>query len=113
MDFTNLFGRSNPAQGMRMPSMGTGMDLYGGQPSQNLGMTMPSPNYGDGLGIKPPSSFGQMPSGGSGFDPSMAMMLLGNADKKEAPMQQPQLPGGSNQDYEQLLKMYGVGGLLG
>ncbi len=37
---TNLFGGGNAAGGMRMPQMGTGMDLYGGKPSMNLGMTM-------------------------------------------------------------------------
>jgi len=97
--------------------MGTGMDLYGGQPSQNLGMTMPGANYGDGLGIKPPSSFGQMPTGGMNMQNALGLMNalggMGGQQQEQPQMEQVQLPGGSNQNYEQLLKMYGVGGLLG
>jgi hypothetical protein len=103
--------------------MGTGMDLYGGQPSINLGMTMPRNTYADsatGTGMMPPSSFGQMPTG---FDWKSALTSMGSLlgkqeEQQQAPMPQmemPQLPMGSNQNYEELLKMYGVrsGGLLG
>jgi len=120
---TNLFGGGNAAGGMRMPQMGTGMDLYGGQPSMNLGMTMPRNTYADsatGTGMMPPSSFGQMPTG---FDwksalTSMDSLLGKQEEQQQAPMPQmemPQLPMGSNQNYEELMKMYGVrsGGLLG
>jgi len=120
---TNLFGGGNAAGGMRKPSMGTGMDLYGGQPSMNLGMTMPRNTYADsatGTGMMPPSSFGQMPTG---FDWKSALTSMGSLlgkqeEQQQAPMPQmemPQLPMGSNQNYEELLKMYGVrsGGLLG
>jgi len=121
---TNLFGGGNAAGGLRKPSMGTGMDLYGGQPSMNLGMTMPSTPFPTdmGTGLKPPSSFGQMPTGGMNMQTALgAMQALGGLmgkQEQQAPMPQmemPQLPMGSNQNYEELMKMYGVrsGGLLG
>ena len=122
---TNLFGSGNAAGGMRMPPMGQGMDLYGGQPSMNLGMTMPRNIYASadtGTGIMPPSSFGQMPTSGMNMQTALgAMQALGGLmgkPEQQAPipqMQMPQLPMGSNQSYEDLLKMYGVrtGGLLG
>ena len=122
---TNLFGSGNAAGGMRMPSMGQGMDLYGGQPSMNLGMTMPRNTYASadtGTGMMPPSSFGQMPTGGMNMQTALgAMQALGGLmgkPEQQAPMpqmQMQQLPMGSNQSYEDLLKMYGVrtGGLLG
>ena len=122
---TNLFGSGNAAGGMRMPPMGQGMDLYGGQPSMNLGMTMPRNTYASadtGTGMMPPSSFGQMPAGGMNMQTALgAMQALGGLmgkPEQQAPMpqmQMQQLPMGSNQSYEDLLKMYGVrsGGLLG
>lgn len=122
---TNLFGSGNAAGGMRMPSMGQGMDLYGGQPSSNLGMTMPRNTYASAdtsTGMMPPSSFGQMPAGGMNMQTALgAMQALGGLmgePEQQAPipqMEMQQLPMGSNQSYEDLLKMYGVrsGGLLG
>ena len=127
---TNYFGGGNSAGGLRKPQMGTGMDLYGGQPpSMNLGMSplsMPTNAFVDpttGTGLKPPSSFGQMPAAGGGMNMQSAlaaMQLLGVGGQQEQPapvpqMQMPQLPMGSNQSYEDLMKMYGVrsGGLLG
>jgi hypothetical protein len=121
MNYMDYFGSGNAAGGMRMPQMGQGMDLYGGQPSMNLGMTMPSTPFPTdmGTGLKPPSSFGQMPTGGMNMQTALgAMQALGGLmgkQQQQAPMQQVQLPSGSNQSYEQLMKMYGVrsGGLLG
>ena len=130
MNFMDYFGSGNAAGGMRMPQMGQGMDLYGGQPpSMNLGMSplsMPTYTFADpatGTGLKAPSSFGQMPAaGGMNMQTALgAMQLLGGLmGKPEQPapvpqMQMPQLPMGSNQSYEDLMKMYGVrsGGLLG
>lgn len=126
---TNYFGGGNAAGGMRMPQMGQGMDFYGGQPpSMNLGMSpssIPTNAFADpatGTGLKAPSSFGQMPTGGMNMQTALgAMQLLGGLmGKPEQPapvpqMQMPQLPMGSNQSYEDLMKMYGVrsGGLLG
>ncbi len=99
----------------------------------NLGMTMPSNTYADsatGTGLKPPSSFGQMPTGGMDMQTALGAMqalggLMGQPEQQApmpqmpqmelTPMQAAQLPMGSNQNYEELLKMYGVrsGGLLG
>ena len=116
---TNYFGGGNAAGGMRMPQMGQGMDLYGGQPpSMNLGMGSTTPFPTDmGTGLKAPSSFGQMPAG---FDLKSALASMGSLLGKQEEQQQPQmkpveLPMGSNQSYEDLMKMYGVrsGGLLG
>jgi hypothetical protein len=119
---TNYFGGGNAAGGMRKPEMGTGFDLYGGQPpSMNLGMSpssIPTNAFAD-----PASSFGQMPAAG-GMNMQNALGLLkafggmGGQQEQQAPvpqMQMPQLPMGSNQNYEELMKMYGVrsGGLLG
>lgn len=112
---SSLFGGGNTAGGMRMPQMGQGMDLYGGQTRSNLGLSMPSNPYaGDmGTGIKPPDFFGKMPDGSSMSNLNMARSLLDASKTQVAPMPQVQLPMGSNQNYEQLLKMYGVRGLLG
>ena len=119
---TNLFGSGNAAVGMRMPPMGQGMDLYGGQPNMNLGMTMPRNTYASadtGTGIMPPSSFGQMPAGGMNMQTALgAMQALGGlmGNQQQQPQMKPvELPMGSNQNYEELMKMYGVrsGGLLG
>jgi hypothetical protein len=71
--------------------------------------------------MMPPSSFGQMPTSGMNMQTALgAMQLLGGLmggqqQPQPAPMQPVQLPMGSNQSYEDLMKMYGVrsGGLLG
>jgi len=123
---TNYFGGGNAAGGMRKPEMGTGFDLYGGQPpSMNLGMSpssIPTNAFADpatGTGLKAPSSFGQMPAAGGGMNIQStlgALQLLGGLGGQQQPqMQQFQLPSGSSQSYEDLMKMYGVrsGGLLG
>jgi len=118
---TNLFGGGNAAGGMRMPQMGQGMDLYGGKPSMNLGMTMPSTPFPTdmGTGLKPPSSFGQMPAGGMNMQSALGLLKgfggMGGQQKEQPQMQQFQLQPGSSQSYEDLMKMYGVrsGGLLG
>jgi hypothetical protein len=113
---SSLFGGGNAAGGMRMPQMGQGMDLYGGQTRSNLGLSMPSNPYANpdtGTGMMPPSSFGKMPDGFSMGNLNMAKTLLDAGKEKVAPMPQVQLPMGSNQNYDQLLKMYGIRGLLG
>ena len=112
-DYLELLRKNNPASGLRKPMMGEGFDLYGGVKNANLGMTMPSPDYGDGLGVKPPESFGQMPAANPGMNVGAALSLLEMGKEKSADMVMPQLPGGSNLTYEQLMKMYGVTGLLG
>lgn len=81
-----------------------------GQPS----VRMPSANYGDGLGIKPPASFGDV-SGASTpqINPMLAMSLLQQGQPQVQEMPTMQIPAGSNLSYEELLKMYGIQGLLG
>ena len=120
MDYlSNLFGGGNAAGGMRRPPVGQGMDLYGNQPSMNLGMgdlVMPKNPFtgADGTGMRAPASFGQMPTGGMDMsNAKLAMALLDAGKPQAAPMPQVQMPMGSNQSYEQLMKMYGVRGLLG
>ena len=105
MNFMDLFGGGNAAGGMRMPQIGEGYDLYGGQPSSNLGLSMPT-----GL-------FSKMPDGNQMSNLKMAMSLLDagqpKVEKMPAQIQPMQLPSGANQSYDQLLKMYGIRGLLG
>lgn len=119
MNFMDLFGGGNAAGGMRMPQIGEGYDLYGGQPSMNLGMTMPSNTYAGemGTGMKPPDFFGKMPDGNQMSNLKMARSLLdaGKPQVVKMPeqMRPMQLPSGANQNYDQLLKMYGITGLLG
>jgi hypothetical protein len=122
---TNYFGGGNAAGGMRKPMIDDGFNpqmMSSNQPSMNLGMTMPSTPFPTdmGTGLKPPSSFGQMPAGG-GMNMQTALGLLkgfggmGGQQKEQPQMQEFQLPSGSSQSYEDLMKMYGVrsGGLLG
>jgi len=91
--------------GLRMPSA-----TYG----DGQGMRMPTESYGDGLGINPPASFGDVSGAASPqMNPMMAMSLLQQSQPKAQEMQPLRLPAGSNLSYEQLMKMYGVQGLLG
>ena len=113
MNYLDLLRQNNPASGLRKPMMGEGFDLYGGVKNANLGMTMPSPDYGDGLGVKPPEWFGQMPTQTPIMDKYLAGQLLNAGTTRSANMQMPKLPGGSNLTYQQLMKMYGMTGLLG
>lgn len=118
MNYLELLRQNNPAIGLRKPVMGEGLDLYGTQPSLNLGMgdlMMPKNQYmtDAGTGINPPASFGQMPAANPKMDAGLAMSLLDAGQEKSAGMKMPQLPGGSNLTYAQLMKMYGMTGLLG
>lgn len=101
-----LFKRNQAGQpGLRMPSP----DYGDGQ-----GMRMPTESYGDGLGLKPPASFGDVSSESMlKMNPLMAMSLLQEAQPKVQEMPTMQIPAGRNLSYEQLLKMYGIQGLLG
>jgi hypothetical protein len=112
-DYLDLLRKNNPAGGLRKPMMGEDFEIYGGMSRPNLGMSAPSSTYGDGLGIKPPESFGQMPAAKPNINANLAMSMLEAGKEKSANMQMPQLPGGSNLTYEQLMKMYGMTGLLG
>jgi hypothetical protein len=101
-----LLQRNQAGQpGLRMPSP----DYGDGQ-----GLRMPTESYGDGLGIKPPASFGDVSNASTlKMNPFMAMSLLQQAQPKVQQMPTMQIPTGSNLSYEQLLKMYGIRGLLG
>jgi len=120
MDYlTNYFDGGNPAGGMRRPMIDEGFNprmMSSTQPSMNLGMgsTNPYVNPDTGTGMMPPASFGQMPTGGMDMsNAKLAMALLDVGKPEVVPMPQVQIPMGSNQSYEQLMKMYGVRGLLG
>jgi len=120
-DYLELLRKNNPASGLRKPMIDEGFNaqiLSSTQPNLNLGMgdlMMPKNQYmtDAGTGINPPASFGQMPAAKPKMDAGVAMSLLDAGQEKSANMQMPQLPGGSNLTYEQLMKMYGMTGLLG
>lgn len=101
-----LLQRNQAGQpGLRMPSP----DYGDGQ-----GMRMPTESYGDGQGIKPPASFGDVSSAASPqMNPMIAMSLLQQGQPQVQEMPTMQIPAGSNLSYEELMKMYGVQGLLG
>tara|TARA_R110000868_G_scaffold16544_2_gene73936 strand:- start:2827 stop:3180 length:354 start_codon:yes stop_codon:yes gene_type:complete len=117
MNFFDLLNGTNPAGGLRAMPSGPGYDF--GSANTGMGMTMPGPNYGDGLGLKMPESVGQMPSNMTQQmkNPLAMAMMAQNMDKQSqsqnAPIQQQRLPGGSNLTYDQIMKMYGIPGLLG
>ena len=88
--------------------------------------------YDDGIGLRPqtpmmtegkgmtmasmPSDFGSM--GGSGGQMNMqglmmASKLLGAAQPEQTPMVQNNIPMGRNMSYEDMMKMYGIQGLMG
>lgn len=107
MNYMNYLMQRNQAgqPSLRMPST-----TYG----DGQGMRMPTESYGNGLGINPPASFGDVSGAASPqMNPMMAMSLLQQAQPKVQEMPTMQLPAGSNLSYEELMKMYGVQGLLG
>ena len=107
MNYLDYLMQRNQAwqTGLRMPSPDYG---------DSQGMRMPTASYGDGQGIKPPASFGDVSGAASPqMNPMMAMSLLQQAQPKAQEMPELRLPAGSNISYEELLKMYGIQGLLG
>jgi hypothetical protein len=91
-----------PSLRMPSPSYGDGQ-----------GVKMRTESYGDGQGIKPPTSFGDVSSASTPqVNPMMAMSLLQQAQPKTQEMPELRLPAGSNLSYEEILKMYGIQGLL-
>lgn len=107
MNYMNYLMQGNQAgqPSLRMPST-----TYG----DGQGMRMPTESYGGGLGINPPASFGDVSGAASPqMNPMMVMSLLQQAQPKAQEMPTMQLPAGSNLSYEELMKMYGVQGLLG
>ena len=101
-----LFKRNQAGQpSLRMPSANYG---------DGQGMRMPTESYGDGLGLKPPASFGDVSSAASPqMNPMLAMSLLQQGQPQVQQMPTMNIPAGSNLSYEELLKMYGIQGLLG
>lgn len=96
-----------------------------------LRMNQQSP-YEDGIGLRAPTaampkgegltmasmpqSFGQMPTSQSpmGMQNAMlAMNMLGAGQEKAAPMMQNNIPMGRNLTYQDIMKMYGIQGLMG
>jgi len=94
-------------------------------------MNQQSP-YADGIGFKPPTSamaqgdgmtMASMPSdfgsmGGAGGQMNMqgmmmASKLLGAAQPQQTPMVQNNIPMGRNMTYQDIMKMYGIQGLMG
>lgn len=107
-------------------NLGRGSQYGGG-----MRMNQNSP-YDDGIGLRPqtpmmtqgegmtmasmPQSFGQMPTGQSpmGMQNAMLAMNLMNAgQEKAAPMMQNNIPMGRNMSYQDIMKMYGIQGLMG
>lgn len=107
MNYFDFFSMANPGAGLRKPAMGEGYQLYSDQPMSNLGLSMPSTDYGDGLGLKAPEFFGQMVNP-SNINPMLGFSLLDAGKKQSVAMPKVQLPGGSNLTYEQLMKFYGL-----
>lgn len=74
---------------------------------QGEGMTMASM----------PQSFGQMPASNQspmGMQNAMlAMNLMSAGQEKAAPMAQNNIPMGRNMSYQDIMKMYGIQGLMG
>jgi len=106
----NLGQGSQYGGGLRMnqqPYYGDNLKPPTAMMAQGDGMTMASM----------PQSFGQMPSGGQpqmGMQNTMLAMNLMNAgQEKAAPMVQSNIPMGRNMTYEDMMKMYGIKGLMG
>jgi hypothetical protein len=96
-----------------------------------LRMNQQSP-YADGIGFQAPTaampqgegmtmasmpqSFGQMPASQSPMNMQgamLAMNLMNAGQEKAAPMVQNNIPMGRNMSYQDIMKMYGIQGLMG
>jgi hypothetical protein len=107
-------------------NLGQGSQYGGG-----MRMNQNSP-YEDGIGLRPqtpmmtqgqgmtmasmPENFGQMPTGQApmGMQNAMLAMNLMNAgQEKAAPMMQNNIPMGRSMSYQDIMKMYGIQGLMG
>jgi hypothetical protein len=84
---------------------GVGLRAQTPMMTQGNGMTMASM----------PQSFGQMPTGGqmNAQGLMMASKLLDASQPQQAPMVQNNIPMGRNMTYEDIMKMYGIQGLMG
>lgn len=92
-----------------------------------------NPYYEDGIGLRPqtaampqgegltmasmPQDFGQLGGTGGAMAGRMPMMMasqmLANSQPKAAPMMQNNIPMGRNLTYQDIMKMYGIQGLMG
>ena len=109
-------------------------DFLGGQQYTGNGLRMnQNQYYPDGIGLQPqtaampqgegmtmasmPQSFGQMPASSPtpmGMQNAMlAMNLMQAGQPKAAPVVQNNIPMGRNMTYQDIMKMYGIQGLMG
>lgn len=92
-----------------------------------------NPYYEDGIGLRPqtpmmtqgegltmasmPQDFGQIGGAGNAMAGRMPMMMassmLAAGQPKQAPMMQNNIPMGRNMSYQDIMKMYGIQGLMG
>lgn len=103
-----------------------------GSPYTGGGLRMnPQQYYSDGIGLRPqtpmmtqgegltmasmPSDFGSMTgAGGANMQGlMMASKLLGASQPQETPIAKNNIPLGSNMSYQDIMKMYGLQGLMG
>lgn len=111
MAMFNFLGSPEYAGGIRMKPQSPYPDNVGFRPqtpmmAQGDGMTMASM----------PKDFGQMPNSGamSGRMPMMmASQMLAAGQSQQTPMVQNNIPMGRNMTYEDIMKMYGIQGLMG
>jgi hypothetical protein len=107
-------------------------DFLGGQQYTGGGLRMGQPQYyEDGIGLRPqspmmtqgegmtmasmPQSFGQMPTSQS-MDPQMAMYAVKTMQANQPQAQQlvkNNIPMGQSMSYQDIMKMYGIKGLMG
>jgi hypothetical protein len=108
-------------------------DFLGGQQYTGGGLRMNQQSpYEDGIGLRAPTaampqgegltmasmpqSFGQMPASQSPMGMPNALLAMGmlNAGQEKAmPVMQNNIPMGRNLSYQDIMKMYGIQGLMG
>jgi hypothetical protein len=109
----NLGKGSQYGGGLRMPSNGIGYQDDG----TSLRMPTAAMPQGEGLTMASmPQSFGQMPASQSPMGMPNALLAMGmlNAGQEKAmPVMQNNIPMGRNMSYQDIMKMYGIQGLMG
>ena len=111
---SNLGQGSQYGGGMRMPSNGMGYQDDG----TSLRMPTAAMPQGEGMTMASmPSDVGQMPASGQspmGMQNAMlAMNLMQASQPKAAPVAQNNIPMGRTMSYQDIMKMYGIQGLMG
>lgn len=111
MNGFNFLGSPYSGGGLRMNQQSPYDDGIG------LRAQTPMMTQGEGLTMASmPQSFGQMPASQSpmGMQNAMLAMNLMNAGQEKAmPMMQNNIPMGRNMSYQDIMKMYGIQGLMG